>query len=178
MTSDFLGPVTEIFAFARESCVLDSQNHFNESPFSLKPVGVGLLSILIQTWFQILHSQTQTEETICFSTIKSETLYSLLRIQCTHHQIQFTSIMGRSAQSVSKCVLGAALLIPEPLQAFTLPVPRQSCHFLDQRPRNTPPGSCLPVPRSLQMNSFCALERWYSSGLQNPGGVRDTHQSA
>ena len=34
-----------------DSCVLDSQNHFNESPFSLKPVGVGLLSILVQTWF-------------------------------------------------------------------------------------------------------------------------------
>ena len=48
MTSDFLGPVTEIYF---DSFVLDSQNHFNEYPFSLKPVGVGLLSILIQTRF-------------------------------------------------------------------------------------------------------------------------------
>ena len=32
-----------------ESCVLDSQNHFRESPLSLKPVGGGLLSTVIQT---------------------------------------------------------------------------------------------------------------------------------
>ena len=60
-------------------------------------------------------SLPDTEATICFSTIKSETLYSLLRIGCEDHQIQFTSILGRSAPSVSECVLGAALLIPEPL---------------------------------------------------------------
>ena len=157
MTSDFLGPVTEIFVFCSDSSVLDSQNHFNESPFSLKPVRVRLLSILIQNWFQILHSQTQTESTICFSTIKSETLYSLLRIGCTGHQIQFTSILGKSAQSVSQCVLGTALLIPEPLQAFTLPVPGQSCHFLDQRLRNTASGRRHLGSTSLQMNSVDAL---------------------
>ena len=50
MTSDFLGLVTDLCIYS-DSCVLDSQNHFNESPFPLKPVGVGLLSILIQTWF-------------------------------------------------------------------------------------------------------------------------------
>ena len=86
---------------------------------------------------------------ISFSTIKSETLYSLLRIVCTKHQIQFTSILGRSAQSVSMCVLGMALLIPEPLQAFTLLVPGQSCHFLDQKPRNTASGRVHPGPRTL-----------------------------
>ena len=42
-------------------------------------------------------SQTQTEAPICFSTIKSETLYSLLRTGCADHQIQFTSIIGKSA---------------------------------------------------------------------------------
>ena len=68
---------------------------------------------------------------IYFNTIKSETLYSLLRIGCSDHQIQFTSILGRSTLSVIYCLLGAALLIPEPLQAFTLLVPGQSCHFLD-----------------------------------------------
>ena len=94
-------------------------------------------------------SQTQTEAPICFSTIKSETLYSFLRIGCADHQIQFTSILRRSGQSVSECVLGAALLIPEPLQAFTLPVPGQSCHFLDQRPRNTTSGRHHPGSRSL-----------------------------
>ena len=48
----------------------------------------------------------------------SETLYSLLRIGCADHQIQFINILGRSALSVSECVLGVALLIPESLQAF------------------------------------------------------------
>ena len=79
----------------------------------------------------------QTEATVCVHTTKSETLYSLLRIGCSDHQIQLTSILGSSAQSVSECVLGVALLIPEPLQAFTLPMPGQSCHFLNQRPKNT-----------------------------------------
>ena len=157
MTSDFLGPVTEIFVFCSDSSVLDSQNHFNESPFSLKPVGVGLLSILIQTWFQILHCQTQTEATICFSSIKSETLYSLLRIGCADHQTQFTSILGRSAQSVSECVLGAALRIPEALHAFTLPVPGQSFHFLDHKLRSTASGRRHPGSRSLQIDSICSL---------------------
>ena len=48
MTSDFLGPVTDL-CICSDSCVLDSKNLFNESPISLKPVGVGLLSIFIQT---------------------------------------------------------------------------------------------------------------------------------
>ena len=48
----------------------------------------------------------------------SETLHSLLRIGCAGHQIQFISILGRSALSVSDCVLGVALLIPESLQAL------------------------------------------------------------
>ena len=86
---------------------------------------------------------------IYFSTIKSETLYSLLRIGCTDHQIQFTSILGRSAQSVRECVLGEALLIPEPLQAFTLLVPGQSCHFLNHKPRSTASGRHHPGSRSL-----------------------------
>ena len=47
----FLGSSHWDLCICSDSCVLDSQNHFNESPFSLKPVGVGLLSILIQTWF-------------------------------------------------------------------------------------------------------------------------------
>ena len=56
---------------------------------------------------------------------------------------------GQECPSVSECVLGAALLIPEPLQAFTLLVPGQSCHFLDQRPRNTPSERRRPGSRSL-----------------------------
>ena len=175
MTSDFLGPITEIFVFA---LILVSWIPRIISMNLLKPVAVGLLSILIQTWFQILHSETQTEAPICFSTIKSETLYSLLRIQCTDHQIQFTSILGRSTLSVIQCLLGAPLLIPEPHQAFIQPVLGQSCHFLYQRLRNTPSGRRFPGTRTLQIVLLCSLERWYSSGLHYPGGVRETHQSA
>ena len=82
----FLGSSHWDLYICSDSCVLDSQNHFNEFPLSLKPVGGGLLSTVIQTSFQIL----------CFSTIVSETLYSLMRIQ-------FTSILGKSALSVSDC---------------------------------------------------------------------------
>ena len=45
-------------------------------------------------------SQKQTEAPVCFSTITSKTLYSLLRIGCADHQTQFTSILGRSTLSV------------------------------------------------------------------------------
>ena len=57
--------------------------------------------------------------------------------------------VAKSGQSVSECVLGVALLIPEPLQAFTLPMPGQSCHFLNQRPKNTASGRHHPGSRSL-----------------------------
>ena len=50
VTSDFLGLVTDLCIYS-DSCVQGSQNHFNESPFSLKLVRVGLLSILDQAWF-------------------------------------------------------------------------------------------------------------------------------
>ena len=50
---------------------------------------------------------------------------------------------------MSECVLGVALLIPESLQEVTLPVPGESCLFLDQRPRNTASGRRHPGPRSL-----------------------------
>ena len=148
MTSGFLGPITEIFVFA---LILASWIHriismscpFLEASWSKAPLNFDSDLVLDPSLLDTNRGN------ICFSTIKSETLYSLLRIGCADHQIQFTSILGSSTQSVSECVLGVALLITEQLQAFTMPVPGQSCHFLDQRPRNTPPGSCLPVPRSL-----------------------------
>ena len=45
-------------------------------------------------------SQTQTEAPVCFSTIMSETLYSLLTIGCADQQIHFTSILGRCILNV------------------------------------------------------------------------------
>ena len=142
------------FFICSDSCVLDSQNHFNESPLFVNPVGV----VSSQLWFRlcfrsfllIVHLPDSNIGIHLFhSTIKSETLYSLLRISFADHQIQFTSILGRSALSVSECVLGVALLIPEPLQAFTMPLPGQSCHFLDHTPRNTASGRRHPGSRSL-----------------------------
>ena len=50
----FLGSSHWDLCICSYSCILDSQNHFNESPFSLKQVTVGLLAILIQTGFSIL----------------------------------------------------------------------------------------------------------------------------
>ena len=78
----------------------------------------------------------------------SETFYSLLRIRCADHQIQFISTLGRIALSVNECVLGVALLIPESLQEVILPVPGQSYHFLYQTPRNTASGRHHPGSRS------------------------------
>ena len=103
-------------------------------------------------------SQTQTETPICFSTIMSETLYSLIRIGFAAHQIQFTSILGKSALTVSECLLGAALLILEPHQAFTLPVPGQSCHFLDHKPRSTASERCHPGSRSVDTLTVFSLK--------------------
>ena len=48
MISDFLGAVTEVFVFA---LILVSWFPRIISMNLLKPVAVGLLSILIQTWF-------------------------------------------------------------------------------------------------------------------------------
>ena len=157
MTSDFLGPVQRSLyllwflypgfpeSFQWVSCFL-------EASWTRAPLYFDSDLVLDPSL------QTQTEATICVHTIKSETLQSLLRIGCTDHQIQFTSILGRSAQSVSECVSEAALLIPEPLQAITLPVPGQSCHFFDQRLRNTASGRCHPGPKSLQIDSQCSLK--------------------
>ena len=58
---------------------------------------------------------------------------------------------------MSKCLLRVALLIPEPHQAFTLPMPGQSCHFLSQRLRNTASGIRHTGSSSLQMSSLCSL---------------------
>ena len=137
ITSDFLGPFTEIFVFALILCPVFPESFQWVSPFleaSWRWAPLNCDSDFFLDPSQSLYtSQTQTETPICFSTIMSETLYSLIRIGFAAHQIQFTSILGKSALTVSECLLGAALLILEPHQAFTLPVPGQSCHFLNQR---------------------------------------------
>ena len=104
MTSGFLGPITEIFVFA---LILASWIHriismscpFLEASWSRASLNFDSDLVLDPS-----HPDTNRGN-IYFNTIKSETLYSLLRIGCTDHQIQFTSILGRNAQSVSECVL-------------------------------------------------------------------------
>ena len=122
MTSDFLGPVTEIFAFALILVswiprIISMNFPFLEASWSMATLNFDSDLVLEPPW-SFYTSQTQTDAPICFSTITSEILYSLLRIGCAEHQIQFTSILGSSAQSVSECVLEVSLLITEPLQAF------------------------------------------------------------
>ena len=103
MTSGFLGPITEIFVFA---LILASWIHriismscpFLEASWSKAPLNFDSDLVLDPSLLDTNRGN------ICFSTIKSETLYSLLRIGCTDHQIQFTSILGRSAQCVQVCV--------------------------------------------------------------------------
>ena len=148
MTSDFLGPVQRSLYLLWFLCPRFPESFqwvslFLEASWNRDPLNFDSDLVL-----DPLLTDTNRGN-ICFSTIKTETLYTLLRIACTKYQIQFTSILGRSAQSVSKFVLVMPLLIPEPLQAFTLLVPGQSCHFLDQRQRNTASGRLHPGPRSL-----------------------------
>ena len=74
-------------------------SHFLEANWKWAPLNCD--SDLVLDPSQTLYtSQTQTEAPVCFSTITSKTLYSLLRIGCADHQIQFTSILGRSTLSV------------------------------------------------------------------------------
>ena len=55
--------------------------------------------LVLDNFWSLYTSQTQ-RPTICFSTIMSETLYSLLTIGCADQQIHFTSILGRCILNV------------------------------------------------------------------------------
>ena len=149
---------------------------FLETSWSWAPLTCGSDLLLDPPWL-LCTSQTQKEAPICFSTIKSETFYSLLRIGLAEHQTQFTSIAGQERPSVSESVLGAAWLIPELVQAFTLPEPGQSFYFFDQKPRSTASGRYHQGSRCLESYFLCLLERRCGSCFES-GGVRDTNQSA
>ena len=47
MASDFLDPITDLWIYSG-SCVPDPQGPSNKS-LSLKPVGIGLLSLVVET---------------------------------------------------------------------------------------------------------------------------------
>ena len=154
MTSDFLGPVTEIFVFALSLVSWIPRIISVILPFLWSQLKVGSS----QLWFRLgsrsfpitVHlPNTQKKAHICFITLISETLYYLMSIGCADHEILFTSILGKSTLNVSDCLLGMALMILEPLQAFILLVPGQSCHFLYQRLRNTASRRHYPGSRSL-----------------------------
>ena len=76
MTSEFLLPVTEIFVFPLILVSWIPRFISMSLPFPWSQLEKGSS----QFWFRLgsrhkLHSLTQTESPICFSTIKSETLY-------------------------------------------------------------------------------------------------------
>ena len=48
MASDFLDPITDLWIYSG-SCVPDPQGPSNKSPLSLKPVEIGLLSLVVET---------------------------------------------------------------------------------------------------------------------------------
>ena len=115
MTSDFLRPVSEISVFALILVSWIPRIISMSLPFPWSQLELGFSQFLFRLGSR---SFIPREAPICFSTITSETLYSLLRIGYVDHQIQFISILGRSALSLSEGVLGVALLIPESLQAL------------------------------------------------------------
>ena len=67
---------------------------FLETSWSWVPPTCGSDLVLDPPWLWCT-CQTPKEAPICFSTIKSETFYSLLRIGFADHQMQFTSIPGQ-----------------------------------------------------------------------------------
>ena len=83
MTSDFLGPDTEIFVFALI--------FYPRFPESFQCVSVSLEAswsrapLYFDSELVLDTALPDTEATICFSTTKSDTFYSLLRIRCADH---------------------------------------------------------------------------------------------
>ena len=66
---------------------------FLEARWRWAPLNCDSDFVLDPSW-TLYTSQTQTEAPVCFSTIMNETLYSLMRIGCADHQIQFTVQAG------------------------------------------------------------------------------------
>ena len=132
MTSDFLCPVTEIFIFALILLFCIPRVISMSLPFPWSQLDMGSPKL----WFRlcsrsfpiIVHLPDWNRETDLFQHIYewnpfffNENRVCSLPNTVHHHP----------GQECPKCEW-AALLIPEPQQAFTLPVPGQSCHFLDQ----------------------------------------------
>ena len=105
MTSDFLCPVTEIFVFALSLVSWIPRITSMSLPFPWSQVEVGSS----QLWFRfcslsfpIMVHLPDTNRGTCLLQHHYEwnPFYSLMRIGCADHQIQFTSILGRSTLSV------------------------------------------------------------------------------
>ena len=138
MTSDFLCPVTEIFIFALILLFWIPRVISMSLPFPWSQLDVGSPKL----WFRlcsrsfpiIVQLPDWNRETDLFQHIYewnpfffNENRVCSLPNTVHHHP----------GQECPKCewLLRGALLIPEPHQAFTLPVPGQSCHFLNHKPR-------------------------------------------
>ena len=153
MTSDFLCPVTEIFVFALSLVSWIPRITSMSLPFPWSQVEVGSS----QLWFRLGSRSFPIIEHLP-DTNKGSCLFQ--------HHYEWNSLFFNESrvcrppdtvhqhpgQEYPKCdlvFLRAALLIPEPLQAFILPLPGQSCHFLNQKLRNTASGRRHPASRSL-----------------------------
>ena len=153
MTSDLLGPVTEIFVFALSLVSWIPRITSMSLPFPWSQLEVGSS----QLWFRLC-SRSFTIIVHLPDTNKVSCLFQhhykwnpvffnenrVYRPPNTAHQ--------HPGQEYPKCDLvfaQRALLIPEPLQAFILSLPGQACNFLNQRLRNTASGRRHPGSRSL-----------------------------
>ena len=119
-------------------------------------------------------SQTQREKLICASNFESEIIYSLLRIGLcrkpnTVHQHPWVGV----PLVWMSVYLDWAWMTPEADPAFTLKEPGQSCHFLDQKLRNTASGRYHPGSRSpAHAWGLCSLEICCISSPANSGEDR------
>ena len=179
IASDFLGPGTEIFGSALIPLYQIPSILPTSLPFPWNQLELGFSEcgsdglVLYPSQFCYI-SQTQREKLICASTFESEIIYSLLRIGLcrkpnTVHQHPWVGV----PLVWMSVYLDWAWMTPEADPAFTLREPGQSCHFLDQKLRNTASGRYHPGSRSpAHPWGLCSLEICCISSPANSGEDR------
>ena len=134
MTSDFLGPVTEIFVFALILLSWIPTIISMSLPFPWSQLEVGFSQLwfrLSSRSFPIFAHLPDTNRGTCLFQHPYDwnpLLFNENRVCRPRNRVH-----QHPGQEHPKCewlFSETALLIPEPLQAFIPPVPGQSCHFL------------------------------------------------
>ena len=153
MTSDFSVPVTENFVFALILLSWIPTIISMSLPFPWSQLEVGFSQLwfrLSSRSFPIFAHLPDTNRGTCLFQHPYDwnpLLFNENRVCRPRNRVH-----QHPEQEHPKCewlFSETALLIPEPLQAFILPVPGQSCHFLNQRSRNTDSERCHPESSSL-----------------------------